>query len=163
MGQRLSFISKIKMTNAANRVTLYKYDLTQGMAVQLSEQLLGYRVEGIWHTSIMVHGQEFFFDADGIVSGIPSQTRFGQPMQKIDLGQTELDFETTKAIVNDLNRARFGPGKYNLMNNNCNHFTNEFSNILTDKGIDPKILNQAAELSETPIGKMIFGRMNNIF
>ena len=35
------------------------------------------------------------------------------------------------------------------MNNNCNHFTNEFSNILTDKGIDPKILNQAAELSET--------------
>ena len=59
------------MTNAANRVTLYKYDLTQGMAVQLSEQLLGYRVEGIWHTSIMVHGQEFFFDADGIVSGIP--------------------------------------------------------------------------------------------
>ena len=42
-------------------VTLYVYDLSNGMARNLSLQLTGKYIEGIWHTSVVLYGQEVFF------------------------------------------------------------------------------------------------------
>ena len=40
-------------------VTLYVYDLSQGMAKQFSPALVGEVIEGIWHTAIVVYGTEY--------------------------------------------------------------------------------------------------------
>jgi hypothetical protein len=112
------------------KVQLYVYDLTRGLAAQLSPMLLGqqvmhahvlirrmctspssmlvyacashrvrmhhaaYRahsstcwpqVEGVWHTGLVVHGQEYFFGY-GIQKTRAGCTPFGPPYRVIDLG-----------------------------------------------------------------------------
>ena len=36
---------------------VYIYDLSQGMARNLGQQLIGRPIEGIWHTAVVVHGK----------------------------------------------------------------------------------------------------------
>lgn len=38
-------------------VSLRVYDLSRGMARQLSPALLGKQIDGIWHTGVLVYGQ----------------------------------------------------------------------------------------------------------
>lgn len=49
---------------------------------------------------------------------------------------------------------KYTPDKYDLINHNCNMFTNEAAEFLTGKGIDEKYYNQAKHLLETPAGQM---------
>ena len=42
-------------------VKLYVYDLSKGLARQLSLQMTGKQIDGIWHTSVVVFGQEIFY------------------------------------------------------------------------------------------------------
>jgi len=42
-------------------VQLAVYDLSRGMAAQLSGRILGQTIEGIWHTGIRVYNKEFYF------------------------------------------------------------------------------------------------------
>jgi PPPDE putative peptidase domain len=42
-------------------VQLYVYDLSNGLARQLSLQMTGKQIDGIWHTSVVVFGQEIFY------------------------------------------------------------------------------------------------------
>jgi hypothetical protein len=42
-------------------ITLYVYDITNGLARALSPQFLGYQIEGVWHSSIVVYGIEYYF------------------------------------------------------------------------------------------------------
>ncbi|MED6268387.1 hypothetical protein CHARACLAT_021919 [Characodon lateralis] len=52
--------------NSSFSVKLYIYDLSRGMARQLSPVMLGRQLDGIWHTGVVVHGKEFFFGGAGI-------------------------------------------------------------------------------------------------
>ncbi|KAI3689652.1 hypothetical protein L2E82_47616 [Cichorium intybus] len=47
----------------ANRLPLHVYALSGGLARQLSMSFLGKAIEGIWHTSVVVYGAEYFFGA----------------------------------------------------------------------------------------------------
>ena len=38
-------------------IQVYIYDLSQGMARNLGQQLIGRPIEGIWHTAVVVHGK----------------------------------------------------------------------------------------------------------
>lgn len=42
--------------NQSKKVTLYVYDLSQGMASVMAPMIVGRPVEGVWHTSIVVFG-----------------------------------------------------------------------------------------------------------
>ena len=42
-------------------VTLAVYDLSRGMAMTMSRNILGEQIEGIWHTGIRVFGKEWFY------------------------------------------------------------------------------------------------------
>lgn len=53
------------------KVQLYIYDLTKGMAAMMSGMLLGRQIDGIWHTAVVVFGREFFFGGQGIESCAP--------------------------------------------------------------------------------------------
>lgn len=58
-------------------VTLYVYDITNGkkindlgMAKQFSPMFIGKTIEGVYHTSLVVYGVEYFFGG-GICRGYP--------------------------------------------------------------------------------------------
>ena len=40
-------------------VKVYVYDLSHGMMAALSPSLLGTRLDGLWHTAVVVYGHEY--------------------------------------------------------------------------------------------------------
>ena len=56
----LEILNKI-LTNPGQKVIVYQYDLTQGMAKTMSRGLLGKQIEGVWHTAVCVFGKEYFY------------------------------------------------------------------------------------------------------
>lgn len=60
------------------KVHINIYDITQGMARNLSPMFLGKLIDGVWHTGVVVYGKEYYFGG-GICNGPPSQTPFGTP------------------------------------------------------------------------------------
>jgi hypothetical protein len=46
---------------ASSTVTLFVYDLSNGMAKSMSLALTGKQIDGIWHTAVVVYGKEYFF------------------------------------------------------------------------------------------------------
>lgn len=45
------------MSTKKEKVTLFVYDLSHGMARSLGPMLVGRPVEGVWHTSVCVFGK----------------------------------------------------------------------------------------------------------
>jgi len=82
-------------------VKLYIYDLSNGLAKQLSGQLTGRQIDGIWHTSIVVFGKEVFY-GQGIATTLPGRSHHGQPLQVVDLGETALDQETWEEYLEEM-------------------------------------------------------------
>uniref|UniRef100_A0A8C0A7T1 palmitoyl-protein hydrolase n=1 Tax=Bos mutus grunniens TaxID=30521 RepID=A0A8C0A7T1_BOSMU len=74
-------------------VKLYVYDLSKGLARRLSPIMLGKQLEGIWHTSIVVHKDEFFFGSGGISSCPPVSDFAWAPDSVVDVGSTEVTEE----------------------------------------------------------------------
>lgn len=69
-------------------VDLLIYDLSGGLARQMSAALLGFQLDAIYHTSIQLNGREYVYDGN-IVSIVPGSSHLGQPMEKLHLGKTE--------------------------------------------------------------------------
>lgn len=54
-------------------VELWVYDLSNGLARQLSVPFLGTAIDAVYHTSVVVHGKEFFF-GHGILATDPGMS-----------------------------------------------------------------------------------------
>jgi desumoylating isopeptidase 1 len=75
-------------------VHLLVYDLSGGMARQMSAGFLGFQLDAIYHTSIKLRGREYVYDGN-VVAIAPGSSHLGRPMQEIHLGRTECrQFET---------------------------------------------------------------------
>lgn len=135
------------------KVTLLVYDLSNGMAKQLSPMLLGKRIDGVWHTSILVYDTEYFYGG-GICSSKPRKTRFGYPVKELVLGSTEIPKDILFEYLNEL-KGKFKPENYNLIKHNCNHFSNTLAEFLTGKSIPSDILNQHEALINSKMGSQI--------
>uniref|UniRef100_UPI0037E84229 desumoylating isopeptidase 1b n=1 Tax=Semicossyphus pulcher TaxID=241346 RepID=UPI0037E84229 len=133
-------------------VKLYIYDLSRGMARQLSPLMLGKQLDGIWHTGIVVHGEEFFFSGSGINSCPPSGTVLGDPLSIVNLGSTEVTPDIFTEHLNSLSESTYRGDKYNLLEHNCNTFSNEVAQFLTGKKIPSYITDLPAEILATPFG-----------
>ncbi|KAI5687073.1 PPPDE putative peptidase domain [Leishmania braziliensis] len=152
------FSSSLSSSSATrNTVSLYRYDLTQGMARSLGPMLIGQALEGIWHTSIVVYGQEYYFDGGvGIVGDPnPGHTRFGQPYRIEVLGQTAKSEEEFFAWTQQQRRAGFGPNDYRIFDNNCNTFSDAACMYLLGRHISQDVLDMLPTLLSTPLGQML--------
>lgn len=89
---------------------------------------------------------------------MPAKTPYGNPIQQIPLGVTELPEEIFLEFLNDI-APRFAPEKYNLFTNNCNNFSNECANFLTGSGIPRHIVDLPNEVLATPMGKQLLQMM----
>ncbi|KAK0540295.1 hypothetical protein OC835_000746 [Tilletia horrida] len=147
--------------DAMHPVQLYVYDLSHGMARQLSLAMTGRFFEAIYHTGIIVHGQEYFF-GQGIMVTAPGQSHHGQPLQIIELGQTAIDKETWLEMLSEL-RQRYTAATYHLLNFNCNTFSNEVSELLTGNPIPEKIRSLPQDFLATPLGQMFRPQIDSTF
>lgn len=73
-------------------VHLLVYDLTRGLARQMSLGLLGFQLDAVYHTSIELQGREYVYDG-GIISIVPGTSHLGQPMERLHLGKTSLPMD----------------------------------------------------------------------
>jgi len=138
---------------ASEKVTLYLYDLTKGLAKIFSRQLAGKYFEGIWHTSIVVYGTEYYY-ASGIQSDVPRTTPHGQPVQTFDMGETFIPKEMFLEFLNEIS-PRYSAATYDLFENNCNSFSQEVCQFLTGKNIPEFITNLPREALNTPLGPLV--------
>lgn len=127
-------------------VELYIYDLSGGLARQLSMAFVGRQIDAVYHTSIVIKYPrpiEVFF-GQGISITSPGGSHHGRPMEVLPLGNTEVDEETWSALLEDL-RSRYTPAAYNLMNFNCNNFSHECAQILVGREIPAHITSLPAD------------------
>ncbi|NWU97986.1 DESI1 isopeptidase, partial [Upupa epops] len=140
---------------ALHPVKLYVYDLSKGMARRLSPIMLGKQLDGIWHTSIIVHKDEFFYGSGGITSCPPGGTLLGPPDSVVDLGNTEVTEEIFLEYLSSLGESMFRGESFNIFEHNCNTFSNEVAQFLTGKKIPSYITDLPAEVLATPFGQAL--------
>ena len=58
-------------------VSLHFYDLTSGKAKKFSKRKFGYPIDGIWFTTIVAYGKEYYY-GDGISYDLPACTPYGK-------------------------------------------------------------------------------------
>ncbi|KAJ1295223.1 hypothetical protein BS78_01G207800 [Paspalum vaginatum] len=134
-------------------VKLHIYDLSQGMARQLSGTILGKAIEAIWHTGVVVYGREYYFGG-GIQQGQPGRTPYGTPVRVEDLGMTHVPREVFEDFLREIG-PRYTPATYNLLSHNCNNFSNEAAQFLAGAAVPSYILELPNEVMNSPVGALI--------
>ncbi|KAF7957500.1 hypothetical protein EAE96_003077 [Botrytis aclada] len=134
-------------------VQLYVYDLSKGLARNLSGALLGVQIDAIYHTSIVFEGIEYTYDG-GIKTVKPGETHLGKPLQIIELGKTDLPMDVILEYLNSLKEI-YTFEAYDLWKHNCNNFSNDFATFLVGQGIPEHITNLPETVLNTPFGRMI--------
>lgn len=104
---------------------------------------------------LILLGKEFFYSG-GICYESPKTTPFGNPLREINLGITEISPADFMDFLKDV-QPEFTAAKYNIFENNCNHFSNICSEFLLGNEIPKMYYNQANEFKNTPIGQMLQG------
>lgn len=146
--------SSVVAKMAGEPVTLAIYDLSQGMARQLSPMLIGKQLDGIWHTALRVFGHEYYFGG-GICRDVIGHTPYGQPTSTQVLGHTTVTAPEFMRFLQTEQSTRFFMASYHLLDNNCNHFTDTCSMFLMRVNIPRYILDLPAQALNSPIGPML--------
>ncbi|CAN6486224.1 unnamed protein product [Victoria cruziana] len=141
------------MAEDGYKVMLNVYDLSKGLARQLSTTLLGKAIEAIWHTGVVVYGSEYYFGG-GIQKDPVGTTPYGTPMKVIDLGVTYVPKDLFEHYLEDIS-PRYTAETYNLLRHNCNNFSNEVAQFLIGVSIPDYILQLPNEVMSSPMGALI--------
>jgi len=137
------------------KVQAYVYDISNGMAAQMSPMLLGKKIDLIPHTGIVVFGKEYFFGSGPCV-GEPGKTVPVSVSQVLDLGETGKVSEELEAFIDSSLACEYTPENYNLLSHNCNHYADAISKFLLDGvGLPASIVNVADEALSTPQGQSL--------
>ncbi|CAA7269060.1 unnamed protein product [Cyclocybe aegerita] len=154
-------------------VKLYVYDLSNGLARQLSRQLTGRQIDGIWHTSVVVFGKEIFY-GQGISITPPGRSHHGQPLQVFDMGETSLDEDTFNEYLQEM-RDHYTADKVStsfidrkIRSNartefNCNSFTDDCVGFLTGQNIPAFIKDLPSDFLSTPFGAALRPTIDSMF
>ncbi|AQK76066.1 Desumoylating isopeptidase 1 [Zea mays] len=150
------------MAEEGYKVTLNVYDLSNGLARQLSTSFLGKPIEAIWHTGVVVYGNEYYFGG-GIQSSPAGTTPYGRPLRVVELGVTHIPREVFEDYLRDI-APRYTAETYRLLTHNCNNFSHEVAQFLvgTGAGVPDYILNLPAEVMSSPMGPLIMPMIQNL-
>ncbi|GFP55494.1 desumoylating isopeptidase 1 [Trichoderma asperellum] len=138
-------------------VHLLVYDLSRGLARQMSLGLLGFQLDAVYHTSIELQGREYVYDG-GIISIVPGTSHLGQPLERLHLGKTNLPMDVIGDYLESI-RSIFTIEAYDLFRHNCNNFTDAFSNFLLGKGIPSHISQMPQAVLDSPFGRMLMPQL----
>jgi desumoylating isopeptidase 1 len=166
---------------SGERVFLYIYDLSRGLARSLSPSLIGRQIDGIWHTSVVSYGHEFYYGQGIFVTDRVGRTQYGTPVEIKDMGVTELPQEVplatmlTQVFIEYIDSLRgiYTAEKYHLLDNNCNTFTNDVCQVslsvvmlmkfLVGKTIPGHISSLPEDFLNTPFGQSLRPMIDGAF
>ncbi|KAJ1653132.1 hypothetical protein IWQ61_006685 [Dispira simplex] len=151
------------MTESFHPVQLYVYDLSQGMARSLSPQLVGRVIEGIWHTSVVAFGIEFFYGQGIQRKTPPGTTHHGCPLKQLSLGSTQIPLDVLDTFLTSLGQQRYTAERYHILDHNCNHFSAEVAQFLTGQDIPAYIRDLPREFMSTPFGQSLLPLLEGHF
>lgn len=141
-------------------MSLYVYDLSQGLARQVSNSFLGKAIEGIWHTGVVVYDTEYYFGG-GIQQAPIGTAPYGTPLRMVDLGVTKVPKDVFESHLKEIS-PRYTQETYSLMKHNCNNFSNEVAQYLVGKDIPEYILNLPNEVLSSPLAPLMMPMINNL-
>ncbi|CAH9074341.1 unnamed protein product [Cuscuta epithymum] len=141
------------MAEEGQKVLLNVYDLSQGLARQMSAAFLGKTIEGIWHTGVVVYGNEYYFGG-GIQQAPVGSTPYGTPLKVVDLGSTHLPKDVFETYLQEIS-PRYTAETYSLLTHNCNNFSNEVVQFLVGATIPEYILNLPNDVMSSPMGALM--------
>lgn len=137
-------------------VKVYIYDISKGMARSLSQAFIGKQIDGVWHTGIVVYGEEYYFGGmGGVESCRPGGTILGGPDKIEHLGNTQIPKEMFQSYLFQLAQTSYRPHDYHLLEHNCNNFSSDVAQFLTGRDIPSYITSLPGEVMSTPLGQMI--------
>lgn len=139
-------------------VQVYVYDLSQGLARVYSPMLLGILIDAIYHTSVVIRNKEYYLDQGIKVNSPPGHTKYGTPIEVLEIGTTGVDDELLNDFINELknhDEMKYHAVNYNLFTNNCNHFTDVVIDFLCGKNLKDRILKLPDTVLNTPNGQLL--------
>jgi len=125
-------------------VKLHLYDLSRGSGGQF-KWLLGESMSQIWHTGIVAFDKEYFFSSDTIFD-TPGKTSFGEPSEVRSLGYTFWNQDELHDFIVCELKPIFHRDTYDVICNNCNHFSDRVSMYLTGNHLPDDIRVQSDQL-----------------
>lgn len=139
------------------RVQLALYDLSNGLASQMSQAILGQRIDGIWHTGLVVYDTEYYFGGgiQRLPIGMFTASNGLRPVQMIALGETQKSQSELEQYLSTINH-QFTQETYDLINHNCNNFSDTLARFLTGNGIPSFIIDLPRTVFSTPGGIALF-------
>ena len=138
-------------------VKVYVYDISNGLASIYGPLLLGVELEAIFHTSVVVYGREYFL-SQGIQVSQPGSTKFGTPKEVLEVGNTEVIPDIFEDFIEDLKHheeRKYHASKYDLFDNNCNHFTDAVLDFLVGCHLEDRILRLPQHVLNSPQGPIL--------
>lgn len=145
------------MSEEESSVQVYVYDLSHGLARMYSPMVLGVSIDAIYHTSVVVRNKEYYLD-QGIKVNTPGQTKYGTPIEILEIGKTYVNDEILTDFLNDLKNhedMKYHAISYDLFTNNCNHFTDVLIEFLCGKNLEERILKLPEAVLNTPNGQLL--------
>eukprot|EP00929_Paragymnodinium_shiwhaense_P008509 TRINITY_DN112472_c0_g1_i1.p1 TRINITY_DN112472_c0_g1~~TRINITY_DN112472_c0_g1_i1.p1 ORF type:complete len:740 (+),score=167.96 TRINITY_DN112472_c0_g1_i1:130-2349(+) len=136
------------------------YDISDGKVQWLAPILLGRKVEGLWHTGLVIHGREYWFGGS-IFESIPGKTPFGEPTKVRLIGST---MRTRQEIWNHIDKDLFSEytsENYDVLTHNCNHFSNALCHFVLNEDIPGDVLHQPEQLMNTWSAKLMRPLLNH--
>lgn len=128
-------------------VELHLYDVSDGLALKLSPWVASESVAGVWHTSVVVYGKEFFWNSV-LRFDTPGMTSWGEASKRLHMGTTWFrEDEFVRFMVREVHPV-FTKEAYNLLSFNCNHCSDRLCLWLTGNHVPDSILNQASNFLE---------------
>eukprot|EP00927_Polykrikos_kofoidii_P055970 TRINITY_DN50154_c0_g1_i1.p1 TRINITY_DN50154_c0_g1~~TRINITY_DN50154_c0_g1_i1.p1 ORF type:complete len:704 (-),score=144.28 TRINITY_DN50154_c0_g1_i1:20-2131(-) len=125
----------------SHEVWIYQYDISDGKIQWLAPILMGRRMEGVWHTGVVVYGKEYWFGGE-IFESDPEDTPFGTPLKKVLIGRTVCTKdELWDKISRELCRE-YTPENYDVLTHNCNNFSDECTLFLSNLHIPDEVRTQ---------------------
>jgi len=159
-------------------VELLLYDISNGLSSKLSPILLGRHLEAIYHSSVLVYGEEYWFGGKIFKNLPPNRRCFGEPLTEsrvplqaseyfpelrvVRLGHTLATCEEFHRHLNGETSLEFTSESYDVMTHNCNTFSNEAITFLTGHGIPDAVRRLPELVVNTPTVQLLRPLLNKI-
>jgi len=114
------------------------------------------RIDVAPHTGIQVYGKEYFW-AGGIQKMAHEdfcETTGSRPVEILDLGTTAIPEDLFNDYILNLS-GRYTAQTYDMLNNNCNNFTEECSTFLLGKSIPEHIRTAPEKVQNSCVGRIV--------
>ncbi|XP_076958628.1 uncharacterized protein LOC143634426 [Bidens hawaiensis] len=148
------------MAQEGQKVSLHVYDLSQGLAKQVSSSFWGKPIEGIWHTGVVVYGNEYYL-AGGIQITPIGTAPYGPPLRVIDLGVTKVQKDAFESYLKEIS-PHYTQETYDIWKHNCNNFSNEVVKYLVGTTIPEYIINLPNEVQDSPLAPLMMPLIHNM-